>query len=102
MRPAYGLIQQNESRIAPVLPPACWRFARGCGPKSCSPIQRRRELTPYLGVTWSSKCGPTADFAEAAGEDRGRDVGVVSRRFGENGHLAGLTQPLAVAHPRLW
>lgn len=29
----------------------------------------RRELAPYVGVTWSRKWGQTADFAEAAGED---------------------------------
>ncbi len=29
----------------------------------------RRELAPYVGVTWSNKFGGTADFAEAAGED---------------------------------
>jgi copper resistance protein B len=31
----------------------------------------RRELAPYAGVTWTNKWGKTADFAEAAGEDRG-------------------------------
>jgi len=29
----------------------------------------RRELAPYVGVTWSRKWGTTASFAEAAGED---------------------------------
>jgi copper resistance protein B len=29
----------------------------------------RRELAPYIGVTWSRKWGETAEFAEAAGED---------------------------------
>jgi copper resistance protein B len=29
----------------------------------------RRELGPYIGVTWNNKFGRTADFAEAAGED---------------------------------
>jgi copper resistance protein B len=29
----------------------------------------RREVAPYVGVTWSNKFGKTADFAEAAGED---------------------------------
>lgn len=29
---------------------------------------RRREIAPYLGVTWNRKHGKTADFAEAAGE----------------------------------
>ena len=29
----------------------------------------RRELAPYIGVTWNNKFGRTADFAEAAGED---------------------------------
>jgi copper resistance protein B len=31
----------------------------------------RRELAPYVGVTWNTKWGQTADFAEAAGEDTG-------------------------------
>ena len=31
----------------------------------------RREIAPYIGVTWSNKWGKTADFAEAAGEDTG-------------------------------
>jgi copper resistance protein B len=31
----------------------------------------RRELAPYVGVTWNRKWGKAADFAEAAGEDRG-------------------------------
>ena len=31
----------------------------------------RRELAPYVGVTWRRKWGKTADFAEAAGEDSG-------------------------------
>jgi copper resistance protein B len=31
----------------------------------------RRELAPYVGVTWSRKWGKTASFAEAAGEDSG-------------------------------
>ena len=31
----------------------------------------RREVAPYVGVTWSSKWGKTADFAEAAGEETG-------------------------------
>jgi copper resistance protein B len=31
----------------------------------------RREFAPYVGVTWSTKWGETADFAEAAGEDTG-------------------------------
>ena len=29
----------------------------------------RREIAPYIGVTWRNKWGKTADFAEAAGED---------------------------------
>ncbi|MGE3510842.1 MAG: copper resistance protein B [Vicinamibacterales bacterium] len=29
----------------------------------------RREVAPYIGVTWRNKWGQTADFAEAAGED---------------------------------
>jgi copper resistance protein B len=28
----------------------------------------RRELAPYIGITWKRKYGQTADFAEAAGE----------------------------------
>ena len=31
----------------------------------------RRELAPYIGVTWTRKFFGTADFAEAAGEDPG-------------------------------
>ena len=31
----------------------------------------RRELAPYIGVTWNHKIGKTADFAEAAGEPTG-------------------------------
>jgi copper resistance protein B len=31
----------------------------------------KRELAPYLGVTWTNKWGKTADFAAAAGEDTG-------------------------------
>ncbi len=31
----------------------------------------RRELAPYLGVTWHSRFGKTAEFAEAAGESTG-------------------------------
>jgi copper resistance protein B len=31
----------------------------------------RRELAPYVGVTWRNKWGKTADFAEANGEDTG-------------------------------
>ena len=31
----------------------------------------RRELAPYVGVTWDSKFGKTAEFAEAAGEHSG-------------------------------
>jgi copper resistance protein B len=31
----------------------------------------RRELAPYIGVTWNRKFFGTADFAEAAGEGRG-------------------------------
>jgi copper resistance protein B len=31
----------------------------------------RREVAPYLGVTWSNKWGKTADFAVAAGENTG-------------------------------
>jgi copper resistance protein B len=31
----------------------------------------RREFAPYVGVTWSSKWGKTADLAEAAGEETG-------------------------------
>src|SRR5262245_59002295 len=31
----------------------------------------RREVAPYLGVTWRNTWGKTADFAEAAGKDSG-------------------------------
>jgi copper resistance protein B len=31
----------------------------------------RREVAPYLGITWSNKWGKTADFAEAGGDDTG-------------------------------
>jgi copper resistance protein B len=31
----------------------------------------RREVAPYIGVTWRNKWGKTADFAEADGEDAG-------------------------------
>ena len=31
----------------------------------------RREVAPYVGVTWNNKWGKTGDFAEAAGEDTG-------------------------------
>jgi uncharacterized protein involved in copper resistance len=31
----------------------------------------RREFAPYVGVSWNRKCGETADFAEAVGEDTG-------------------------------
>jgi copper resistance protein B len=31
----------------------------------------RREIGPYIGVTWRNKWGKTADYAEAAGEDQG-------------------------------
>jgi copper resistance protein B len=31
----------------------------------------RREVAPYVGLTWANTWGKTADFAEAAGEDRG-------------------------------
>jgi copper resistance protein B len=31
----------------------------------------RREVAPYVGVTWNRKHGKTADFAEAAGEPTG-------------------------------
>ena len=31
----------------------------------------RREVAPYMGVTWTSKWAKTADFAEAAGEETG-------------------------------
>lgn len=31
----------------------------------------RREIAPYIGVTWSNKWGKTADFAEADGEATG-------------------------------
>ena len=31
----------------------------------------KREVAPYIGITWNNKWGKTADFAEAAGEDTG-------------------------------
>jgi copper resistance protein B len=31
----------------------------------------RREVAPYVGVTWANKWGKTADFAASAGESRG-------------------------------
>lgn len=31
----------------------------------------RRELAPYIGVTWKNSWGKTADFARVAGEDTG-------------------------------
>jgi copper resistance protein B len=31
----------------------------------------RREFAPYIGVTWNTKFGKTANFAEAAGEETG-------------------------------
>jgi copper resistance protein B len=31
----------------------------------------RREVAPYVGITWSNKWGKTADFAQASGEDTG-------------------------------
>jgi copper resistance protein B len=31
----------------------------------------RREVAPYVGITWKKKWGQTADFAEAAGEETG-------------------------------
>ena len=31
----------------------------------------KREVAPYVGITWNNKWGKTADFAEAAGEDAG-------------------------------
>ena len=31
----------------------------------------RREIAPYIGVTWRNKWGKTADFADTAGEDTG-------------------------------
>lgn len=31
----------------------------------------RREVAPYVGITWNNKWGKTADFATAAGEDTG-------------------------------
>ena len=31
----------------------------------------KREFAPYIGVTWKNRWGKTADFAKAAGEDRG-------------------------------
>jgi copper resistance protein B len=37
----------------------------------------RRELAPYVGVTWSRKFGATRDFAAAEGEDAD-DVRIVA------------------------
>jgi len=34
----------------------------------------RRELSPYVGVTWSQKYGGTADFARAAGSPTSETV----------------------------
>ena len=31
----------------------------------------RREIAPYVGITWNNKWGKTADFAEASGKDTG-------------------------------
>lgn len=31
----------------------------------------KRELAPYLSVSWNKKLGDTADLAEAEGEDTG-------------------------------
>jgi copper resistance protein B len=31
----------------------------------------KREVAPYIGITWSNKWGKTSDFAGAAGEDTG-------------------------------
>lgn len=51
---------------------------RGIGPGLSSTdwgfrlrYELRREVAPYVGVTWRNKWGKTADFTEAAGEDTG-------------------------------
>jgi copper resistance protein B len=41
----------------------------------------RREVAPYVGVAWERKLGDTADFARAAGEDRGDVSLVLGARF---------------------
>jgi copper resistance protein B len=41
----------------------------------------RREVAPYIGVTWTNKWGQTADFAEAAGEDTGGARFVIGARL---------------------
>lgn len=41
----------------------------------------RRELAPYVGVTWSRKFFGTADLAEAAGEERGGARLALGARF---------------------
>ncbi|MBW2065697.1 MAG: copper resistance protein B [Deltaproteobacteria bacterium] len=41
----------------------------------------RRELAPYLGVTWSRELGETADMAESEGEDLEELALVVGVRF---------------------
>jgi copper resistance protein B len=40
----------------------------------------RRELSPYIGVTWSQKYGGTADFARAAGEATSETLYLVGLR----------------------
>ena len=41
----------------------------------------RREIAPYLGVSWQQKVGDTADFARVAGEDRRSMTVVAGMRF---------------------
>ena len=41
----------------------------------------RRELAPYLGVTWDRSFFGTADYQKAAGEPVGRTRFVVGLRF---------------------
>ena len=41
----------------------------------------RREFAPYLGVTWHSRFGETAEFAEAAGDSTGGRQFVAGLRF---------------------
>ena len=31
----------------------------------------RREIAPYVGITWNNKWGKAADFADTAGQDTG-------------------------------
>jgi len=40
----------------------------------------RRELSPYIGVTWTQKYGGTADIARAAGEPASETLYLVGLR----------------------